>query len=217
MGEDAAAQRGAPRRGSAHAVEALGAERGASQAAVRRRRRPGAAWRLPRARRSSGRRRRSPFADAVGRLAAESLAAYPPGIPNVLPGERLTQETVDYISAVVEHGGWVRGAVDRSLRTDAGGGRVSATRPGASTPSTAAARRPRLPAGQLPLAPTSAISRATLEAGHRFDGELARRQHAAMVAAYEEAGVRVHLLEPDPALPYQVFARDSSVMTRVER
>ena len=34
-----------------------------------------------------------------------------------------------------------------------------------------------------------------------------------MVAAYEEAGVRVHLLEPDPALPYQVFARDSSAMT----
>ena len=57
------------------------------------------------------------FPEAVGRLAAESLAAYPPGIPNVLPGERLTQETVDYVGAVVEHGGWVRGAVDRSLRT----------------------------------------------------------------------------------------------------
>jgi arginine decarboxylase len=58
-----------------------------------------------------------PFSQAVGRVAAESLAAYPPGIPNVLPGERLTQETVDYINEVVEHGGWVRGAVDRSLRT----------------------------------------------------------------------------------------------------
>ena len=58
-----------------------------------------------------------PFADAVGRIAAESLAAYPPGIPNVLPGERLTRETVDYINEVVEHGGWVRGAVDRSLKT----------------------------------------------------------------------------------------------------
>jgi arginine decarboxylase len=58
-----------------------------------------------------------PFSEAVGRTAAESLAAYPPGIPNVLPGERLTQETVDYVNEVVEHGGWVRGAVDRSLRT----------------------------------------------------------------------------------------------------
>lgn len=61
--------------------------------------------------------------------------------------------------------------------------------------------------------PTSAISRATLDSGRRFDGDLARRQHAAMVTAYEEAGVRVHFLEPDPALPYQVFARDSSAMT----
>jgi N-dimethylarginine dimethylaminohydrolase len=61
--------------------------------------------------------------------------------------------------------------------------------------------------------PTSAISRATLEAGHRFDSGLAARQHAEMVAAYEAAGVRVHRLEADPALPYQVFARDSSVMT----
>jgi N-dimethylarginine dimethylaminohydrolase len=61
--------------------------------------------------------------------------------------------------------------------------------------------------------PTSAISRATLDAGHPFDRALAQRQHAEMVAAYEEAGVRVHYLDPDPALPYQVFARDSSAMT----
>jgi N-dimethylarginine dimethylaminohydrolase len=60
--------------------------------------------------------------------------------------------------------------------------------------------------------PTSAISRATLDAGYRFNGDLARRQHAEMVAAYQEAGVRVHYLDPDPALPYQVFARDSSAM-----
>jgi N-dimethylarginine dimethylaminohydrolase len=60
--------------------------------------------------------------------------------------------------------------------------------------------------------PTSAISRATLDAGHRFDPELAASQHAALVAAYEAAGVRCHFLEPDAALPYQVFARDSSAM-----
>jgi N-dimethylarginine dimethylaminohydrolase len=61
--------------------------------------------------------------------------------------------------------------------------------------------------------PTSAISRATLESGRRFDPEAARTQHAELVSAYESAGVRCHFLEPDPALPYQVFARDSSVMT----
>ena len=59
--------------------------------------------------------------------------------------------------------------------------------------------------------PASAISRATLESGLSFSREDAQRQHAEMVAVYEEAGVRVHFLEPDPALPYQVFARDSSI------
>ena len=61
--------------------------------------------------------------------------------------------------------------------------------------------------------PTSAISRATLEGGRRFDPAEATRQHRELVAAYDRAGVRCHFLEPDPALPYQVFARDSSVMT----
>jgi N-dimethylarginine dimethylaminohydrolase len=60
---------------------------------------------------------------------------------------------------------------------------------------------------------TSAITRATLASGRRFEPETARRQHAEMVAAYEQAGVRCHFLPPDRALPYQVFARDSSVMT----
>jgi len=60
---------------------------------------------------------------------------------------------------------------------------------------------------------TSAISKATLESGLQFDPERARRQHAELVSAYEDAGVRCHFLAPDPALPYQVFTRDSSVMT----
>jgi lysine decarboxylase len=58
-----------------------------------------------------------PFDRAEGRVAAESLAAYPPGVPNVLPGERLTRETLAYISDSVAHGGMVRGASDRTLRT----------------------------------------------------------------------------------------------------
>jgi lysine decarboxylase len=58
-----------------------------------------------------------PAREAVGRVAAESLAAYPPGIPNVLPGERLTAETLDYIEQTIAHGGSLRGASDRALRT----------------------------------------------------------------------------------------------------
>ena len=58
-----------------------------------------------------------PFDAAEGRIAAESLAAYPPGVPNVLPGERLTRPTLDYIADSLAHGGLVRGASDRSLQT----------------------------------------------------------------------------------------------------
>lgn len=58
-----------------------------------------------------------PFDQAEGRISAEPLAAYPPGIPNVLPGERLTRETLDYIKDSIALGGFVRGATDRELAT----------------------------------------------------------------------------------------------------
>ncbi len=56
-------------------------------------------------------------AQAAGRIAAESLATYPPGIPNVLPGERLSAETIAYVQRTLEQGGSVRGASDRLLHT----------------------------------------------------------------------------------------------------
>lgn len=58
-----------------------------------------------------------PLESCAGRVAAESLAAYPPGIPNVLPGELITEPTVTYIRETLAHGGSLRGASDRSLQT----------------------------------------------------------------------------------------------------
>jgi lysine decarboxylase len=58
-----------------------------------------------------------PAREAAGRIAAESLATYPPGIPNVLPGERLTEDTLDYIATTLAGGGSLRGASDRLLQT----------------------------------------------------------------------------------------------------
>ena len=58
-----------------------------------------------------------PAAQAAWRVAAESLATYPPGIPNVLPGERLSAETLAYVQHTLKLGGSVRGASDRQLRT----------------------------------------------------------------------------------------------------
>jgi lysine decarboxylase len=58
-----------------------------------------------------------PLEQAAGRIAAESLAAYPPGIPNVLPGERIEPQTIEFIRDVIAGGGMLRGAVDRTLKT----------------------------------------------------------------------------------------------------
>lgn len=61
--------------------------------------------------------------------------------------------------------------------------------------------------------PTSSISKATLRSGAAFDRQRAMAQHGEMVQAFEDAGVTCHFLETDEALPYQVYARDSSFMT----
>jgi arginine/lysine/ornithine decarboxylase len=56
--------------------------------------------------------------DAVGRVSADSLAAYPPGIPNVLPGEVISGEVVDFLQKVAASpGGYVRGARDSAVDT----------------------------------------------------------------------------------------------------
>ena len=53
---------------------------------------------------------------AVGRVSAELLCPYPPGIPVVTPGEILTQQAVDCITAVLAQGGVVSGASDESFQ-----------------------------------------------------------------------------------------------------
>ncbi|MBT1034766.1 aminotransferase class V-fold PLP-dependent enzyme [Canibacter sp. lx-45] len=52
-------------------------------------------------------------ADAIGRVSVDSLAAYPPGIPNVVPGEVITEQLVEFLGAVAASPvGYVRGAKD---------------------------------------------------------------------------------------------------------
>jgi len=59
----------------------------------------------------------------------------------------------------------------------------------------------------------SSLVRDSLRRGRVYDADLARRQHAEMIQAYESAGTRVHLLPVDEGTPMQVYARDSSFMT----
>ena len=47
--------------------------------------------------RSSAPPNRSPPTEAVGRVAAEQITPYPPGIPAILPGERITADVLDYL------------------------------------------------------------------------------------------------------------------------
>jgi arginine decarboxylase len=57
-----------------------------------------------------------PFASAVGRTSADTLAAYPPGIPNVTPGEEITSDTIGFLRAVAASPiGYVRGALDSDV------------------------------------------------------------------------------------------------------
>lgn len=53
--------------------------------------------------------------DAVGRVCAEMLTPYPPGIPAVLPGERITAPVLDYLRSGVAAGMVVPDAADASL------------------------------------------------------------------------------------------------------
>jgi lysine decarboxylase len=45
-----------------------------------------------------------PVAEAVGRISAEQITPYPPGIPVALPGERLNQAVIDYLTSGVAAG-----------------------------------------------------------------------------------------------------------------
>ena len=45
-----------------------------------------------------------PAAKAAGRVAAEQITPYPPGIPAVVPGERLNDAVIDYLRSGVEAG-----------------------------------------------------------------------------------------------------------------
>ena len=54
--------------------------------------------------------------EAIGRVSADSVAAYPPGIPNLLPGELITTETVDFLQATINQPfGHVRGGASTDM------------------------------------------------------------------------------------------------------
>ncbi|NBD22737.1 aminotransferase class I/II-fold pyridoxal phosphate-dependent enzyme [Paenibacillus glycinis] len=57
-----------------------------------------------------------PFKESAGRIIAEFIYVYPPGIPILLPGEVISQTNIDYIVDHVEVGLPVKGPEDRSIQ-----------------------------------------------------------------------------------------------------
>lgn len=58
-----------------------------------------------------------PFENAAGRIIADFVMVYPPGIPIFTPGEIITQENLDYIHKNLEAGLPVQGPEDMTLQT----------------------------------------------------------------------------------------------------
>jgi len=56
-----------------------------------------------------------PAGQATGRVAAEMLTPYPPGIPAAVPGERLTRPVLDYLRSGVQAGMVIPGAAGTTL------------------------------------------------------------------------------------------------------
>lgn len=54
---------------------------------------------------------------AVGRISAETVCPYPPGIPVLLPGEQISGAAIAYLKRVKAMGGVISGASDPSLET----------------------------------------------------------------------------------------------------
>lgn len=60
---------------------------------------------------------RTNFKDSVGKVSAEMIAPYPPGIPVIYPGEFITEEIYEFISEAIKDGRHIHGFSDKSMET----------------------------------------------------------------------------------------------------
>lgn len=56
------------------------------------------------------------FRNAIGKISAEFIVVYPPGIPIIVPGEIITQESADYLLRFKSFGGIIKGLLDPYLQ-----------------------------------------------------------------------------------------------------
>ena len=58
-----------------------------------------------------------PVDDAVGRISCEAIAGYPPGVPAMLPGERIAADVIVYLRELTAAGARLHGAADPTFAT----------------------------------------------------------------------------------------------------
>jgi arginine/lysine/ornithine decarboxylase len=56
------------------------------------------------------------FKQSKGRICAETISPYPPGIPVISPGEEVTDEIIEYLSLEIKAGVRMQGPYDRELK-----------------------------------------------------------------------------------------------------
>jgi arginine decarboxylase len=54
---------------------------------------------------------------AVGHINTEIICSYPPGIPILLPGEKVTRPAIEFLKTVLNTGGFITGGVDGTYQT----------------------------------------------------------------------------------------------------
>ncbi len=58
-----------------------------------------------------------PILETTGRICAEIVCPYPPGIPVLMPGEVITKPALEYLQQIQAMGGFISGCADASLNT----------------------------------------------------------------------------------------------------
>ena len=63
------------------------------------------------------RKKRVPLKDSTGEISGESIMSYPPGIPIVVPGERITLQMIEHIAFLKRENGLITDASDPDVET----------------------------------------------------------------------------------------------------
>ncbi|AFZ47363.1 arginine decarboxylase [Cyanobacterium stanieri PCC 7202] len=64
-----------------------------------------------------GQKKIVPWQDSLNQISADTISAYPPGIPILMAGEIITNEALQYLKEVVSLGAIITGAMDGKLKT----------------------------------------------------------------------------------------------------